>query len=184
MKLLPTHIPDLFVIEPRVFGDHRGYFFESYSKSVFTEAGIDAEFVQDNESFSSAGVVRGLHFQAPPKAQGKLVRVQAGRVLDVAVDIRKGSPTYGEHFSIELSGENKKMLWIPPGFAHGFATLEDDTVFLYKCTDTYSPEHEGSILWNDDNLGINWQVKSPKLSEKDQKGPNFVEFDSPFDYEP
>lgn len=184
MKLLPTHIPDLFVIEPRVFGDHRGYFFESYSKSVFEQAGIEAEFVQDNESFSSAGVVRGLHFQAPPKAQGKLVRVQKGRVLDVVVDIRKGSPTYGEHFAIELSGENKKMLWIPPGFAHGFATLEDDTVFLYKCTDTYSPEHEGSILWNDDNLGINWQVKSPKLSEKDQKGPNFVEFDSPFDYEP
>lgn len=184
MKLLPTHIPDLFVIEPRVFGDHRGYFFESYSKSFFEQAGIDAEFVQDNESFSSAGVVRGLHFQAPPKAQGKLVRVQKGRVLDVAVDIRKGSPTFGQHFSIELSGENKKMLWIPPGFAHGFATLEDDTVFLYKCTDTYSPEHEGSILWNDDNLGINWQVKSPKLSEKDQKGPNFVEFDSPFDYEP
>lgn len=184
MKLLPTHIPDLFVIEPRVFGDHRGYFFESYSKSVFEQAGIEAEFVQDNESFSSAGVVRGLHFQAPPKAQGKLVRVQKGRVLDVVVDIRKGSPTYGEHFAIELSGENKKMLWIPPGFAHGFATLEDDTVFLYKCTDTYSPEHEGSILWNDDNLGINWQVKSPKLSEKDQKGPKFVEFDSPFDYEP
>ena len=184
MKLLPTHLPGLYIVEPRVFGDHRGYFFESYSKAFFEQAGIHADFVQDNESYSSAGVVRGLHFQAPDKAQGKLVRVQKGKVLDVAVDIRKGSPTYGEHFSIELSGENKKMLWIPPGFAHGFATLEDNTVFLYKCTDTYSPEHEGSILWNDKKLGIDWQVKSPKLSEKDQKGPNFVEFDSPFVYEP
>ena len=183
MKIVPTPIPDLFVIEPRVFGDHRGYFFESYSKEHFVRAGISADFVQDNESFSGEGVVRGLHFQAPPKAQGKLVRVQKGRVLDVAVDIRKGSPTYGEHYSIELSGENKKMLWIPPGFAHGFATLENDTVFLYKCTDTYSPEHEGSLLWNDPDLGIDWGVSAPKLSEKDQIGPVLKAFDSPFSYE-
>ncbi|MEY2963908.1 MAG: hypothetical protein RL754_1169 [Bacteroidota bacterium] len=184
MKFIPTPIPDLFVIEPRVFGDHRGYFFESYSEEHFKNAGIEADFVQDNESFSSAGVVRGLHYQKPPKAQGKLVRVQKGRVLDIAVDIRKGSPTYGEHFSIELSGENKKMLWIPPGFAHGFATLEDDTVFLYKCTDNYSPEHEGSLLWNDADLNIDWLVKSPKLSDKDKQGPTFVRFDSPFVYDP
>lgn len=183
MKIRTTHIPDLLIIEPKVFGDHRGYFFESYNKDLLEEAGIDAEFIQDNESFSSAGVVRGLHFQTPPKAQGKLVRVQRGRVLDVAVDIRKGSPTYGEHVAIELSGENKTMFWIPPGFAHGFATLEDDTVFLYKCTNTYSPEHEGSILWNDPALGIDWKVNSPKLSAKDTVGPNFVEFDSPFVYD-
>lgn len=183
MKFVPTPIPDLFVIEPRVFGDHRGYFFESYSAEHFKNAGISADFVQDNESFSGKGVVRGLHFQAPPKAQGKLVRVQKGRVLDVAVDIRKGSPTYGKHFSTELSGENKKMLWIPPGFAHGFATLEDDTVFLYKCTDTYSPEHEGSILWNDPSLGIDWGVEDPKLSAKDEAGPLLKDFSSPFTYE-
>jgi dTDP-4-dehydrorhamnose 3,5-epimerase len=183
MRFIATHIPDLFVIEPRVFGDHRGYFFESFSADAFTKEGIDVDFVQDNESFSSAGVVRGLHFQRPPRAQGKLVRVQRGRVLDIAVDIRKGSPTYGAHFAIELSGENKKMLWIPPGFAHGFATLEDETVFLYKCTDTYSPEDEGSIAWNDPVLGIDWLVTSPKLSAKDEAGPNFAEFDSPFNYD-
>lgn len=183
MKFVPTPIPDLFVIEPRVFGDHRGYFFESYSAEHFKNAGITVDFVQDNESFSGKGVVRGLHFQAPPKAQGKLVRVQKGRVLDVAVDIRKGSPTYGQHYSIELSGENKKMMWIPPGFAHGFATLEDDTVFLYKCTDTYSPEHEGSVLWNDPALGIDWGISEPKLSAKDEVGPLLEDFSSPFTYE-
>ena len=183
MKLLETPIPDLFILEPKVFGDHRGYFFESFNKEVFDAKGIPADFIQDNESFSAAGVVRGLHFQAPPKAQGKLVRVQRGRVLDVAVDIRKGSPTYGQHFAMELSGENKKMLWIPPGFAHGFATLEDDTVFLYKCTNTYSPEHEGSILWNDSTLNINWGVNEPKLSAKDTVGPTFAEFESPFTYD-
>lgn len=183
MKFTPTPIEDLFVVEPKVFGDHRGYFFESYSQQAFLQAGIDAGFVQDNESFSGKGVLRGLHFQAPPKAQGKLVRVQQGSVLDVAVDIRKGSPTYGRHFSIVLSGENKKMLWIPPGFAHGFATLEDNTVFLYKCTDVYSPEHEGNILWNDPTLNIDWGVDAPKLSEKDKIGPSFEEFDSPFTYE-
>ncbi|HCP40227.1 MAG TPA: dTDP-4-dehydrorhamnose 3,5-epimerase [Cryomorphaceae bacterium] len=183
MKFVPTPIPDLFLIEPRIFGDHRGYFFESYNKDDFERAGISVNFVQDNESFSGEGVVRGLHFQAPPKAQGKLIRVQKGRVLDVAVDIRKGSPTYGEHFSIELSGENKKMMWIPPGFAHGFATLEDDTVFLYKCTDTYSPEHQGSLLWNDPALSIDWGVENPKLSAKDQVSPILKAFYSPFTYE-
>ena len=184
MKFIPTPIPDLFVIEPRVFGDHRGYFFESYNADAFAKAGIKADFIQDNESFSSAGVLRGLHFQAPPKAQGKLIRVQRGRVLDVAVDIRKGSPTYGKHFTIELTGENKKMLWIPPGFAHGFATLEDETVFLYKCTNTYAPEQEGSLLWSDETIGIDWGIDSPKLSEKDKIGPTFDSFESPFTYAP
>jgi len=183
MKFIPTPIKDLFIIEPRVFGDHRGYFFESFNKHHFETAGIDAEFVQDNESFSASNVVRGLHFQSPPKAQGKLVRVQKGRVLDVAVDIRKGSPTYGKHFTTELSGENKRMMWIPVGFAHGFATLEDDTVFLYKCTETYSPEHEGSLLWNDPALGIDWGIVAPKLSAKDEIGPKLKDFDSPFSYE-
>jgi len=125
MKFIPTAIPDLYEIEPRVFGDHRGYFFESYSDEAFAKEGIQVAFKQDNESFSNAGVLRGLHFQRPPMAQGKLVRVQRGSVLDVAVDLRKGSPTYGQHHKVVLSGENKKMLWIPAGFAHGFATLED-----------------------------------------------------------
>lgn len=183
MKFIPTPIPDLCIVQPNVFGDERGYFFESFNKSHFTNAGIDAEFIQDNESLSSRGVVRGLHFQSPPTAQGKLVRVQKGRVLDIALDIRKGSPTYGEHFSIELNSVNKTMLWIPPGFAHGFATLEDDTVFLYKCTNTYSPEHEGNILWNDPALAIDWGVHHPKLSKKDEEGPLLKDFNSPFTYE-
>jgi len=183
MKFIPTSIQDLFEIEPAVFGDHRGYFFESYNDDHFKNQGIKADFVQDNESFSNAGVLRGLHFQAPPKAQGKLVRVQRGSVLDVAVDIRVGSPTYGKHHSVILSGENKKMLWIPPGFAHGFATLEDHTVFLYKCTDTYSPEHEGSIQWNDEDLGIDWGIQQPQLSAKDATSPAFGTFNSPFIYE-
>lgn len=184
MKFVPTPIPDLYIVEPRVLGDHRGYFFESYSTAAFDQQGIEHSFVQDNESMSDAGVVRGLHFQLPPKAQGKLVRVQQGSVLDVAVDLRKGSPTYGQHFSAVLSGENKKMMWIPPGFAHGFATLEDRTVFLYKCTELYSPEHEDSLLWNDPQLNIEWGVGTPKLSAKDQNGPLFKDFVSPFTYDP
>ncbi|MAZ97771.1 MAG: dTDP-4-dehydrorhamnose 3,5-epimerase [Flavobacteriales bacterium] len=183
MKFIPTPIPDLFIVEPNVFGDDRGYFFESFNKDHFIRAGIDAHFIQDNESLSGKGVVRGLHFQSPPMAQGKLVRVQKGSVLDIAVDIRNGSPTYGEHYSIVLSGTNKIMLWIPAGFAHGFATLEDETVFLYKCTSTYSPEHEGNILWNDPDLGIDWGMSNPNLSEKDQTGPQLKDFNSPFTYE-
>ena len=183
MKFIPTPIPDLCIVQPNVFGDERGYFFESFNKSHFTNAGIEAEFIQDNESLSSRGVVRGLHFQSPPTAQGKLVRVQKGRVLDIALDIRKGSPTYGEHFSIELNGVNKTMLWIPPGFAHGFATLEDDTVFLYKCTNTYSPEDEGSLYWDDQDLGIDWGISDPQLSAKDTEGPSFKDFETPFSYE-
>ena len=183
MKFIPTAIPDLYEIEPRVFGDHRGYFFESYSDEAFAKEGIQVAFKQDNESLSNAGVLRGLHFQRPPMAQGKLVRVQRGSVLDVAVDLRKGSPTYGQHHKVVLSGENKKMLWIPAGFAHGFATLEDHTVFLYKCTNTYSPEDEGSLYWNDQDLGIDWGVSDPKLSAKDTEGPSFKDFETPFKYE-
>jgi dTDP-4-dehydrorhamnose 3,5-epimerase len=183
MKFIPTAIPDLFEIEPQVFGDHRGYFFESYNSDAFVREGIHLEFKQDNESNSNAGVLRGLHFQHPPKAQGKLVRVQRGSVLDVAVDLRKGSPTYGQHHKVVLSGQNKKMLWIPVGFAHGFVTLEDDTIFLYKCTDTYSPEHEGSIHWKDSELNIDWGITDPELSEKDLTAPSFNNFNSPFEYE-
>src|SRR5210317_1537176 len=183
MQIIETPLAGLLLIEPRVFGDERGYFFESYNRDVFAAQGITEEFIQDNESLSDRGVVRGLHFQAPPKAQGKLVRVQRGSVLDVAVDIRVGSPTYGKHHSVILSGENKKMLWIPPGFAHGFATLEDHTVFLYKCTDTYSPEHEGSIQWNDEDLGIDWGIQQPQLSAKDATSLAFGTFNSPFIYE-
>lgn len=183
MQIIETPLAGLLLIEPRVFGDERGYFFESYNRDVFAAQGITEEFIQDNESLSDRGVVRGLHFQEPPKAQGKLVRVQRGKVWDVAVDIRKGSPTYGQYYGVELSGENKRMLWIPPGFAHGFATLENGTVFLYKCTDTYSPEHEGSVLWNDPLLAIDWNVDVPILSAKDQDGPAFADFNSPFIYE-
>ena len=183
MKFIPTAIPDLFEIEPRVFGDHRGYFFESYSENAFEKKGIQVSFRQDNESYSNAGVLRGLHFQHPPKAQGKLVRVQRGSVLDVAVDLRKGSPTFGQHHKVLLSGENKKMLWIPIGFAHGFATLEDHTVFLYKCTHTYSPEDEGSLYWGDEDLAIDWGIKAPIISTKDENAQLFKDFNSPFTYE-
>ena len=183
MQIIETPLAGLLLIEPRVFGDDRGYFFESYNRDVLANQGITGDFVQDNESLSDRGVLRGLHFQVPPKDQGKLVRVQRGKVWDVAVDIRRGSPTYGKHYGAELSGENKRMLWIPPGFAHGFATLEDGTVFLYKCTDSYSPEHEGSILWDDATLAIDWKIDRPILSAKDQEGPAFTDFNSPFSYE-
>lgn len=162
-----THIEGVIVVHPRVFPDARGCFFESYRKEDFIAGGIDLEFVQDNHSVSQKGVLRGLHFQREPRAQGKLIRVGKGAVYDVAVDIRTGSPTYKQWFGIELSEENKKMLYIAPGLAHGFVTLEDDTVFLYKCTDIYSPEHDGGILWNDPDLSIEWPVENPLLSDKD-----------------
>jgi dTDP-4-dehydrorhamnose 3,5-epimerase len=180
MEIVKTKIPDLYIVKPKVFEDSRGYFFESYNKESFLRNGIDQNFVQDNESKSSMGVLRGLHFQKPPFAQGKLVRVMRGSVLDVAVDLRKNSPTYGEWASVELNHDNKWMYWIPPGFAHGFATLEENTVFFYKCTNVYSKESEGSILWNDPDLNINWEVQSPILSEKDKTGPLFKDFVSPF----
>jgi len=180
MEIIKTKIPDLLIIKPSVFKDDRGYFFESYNKGKFIEQGIDQNFVQDNESKSMKGVLRGLHFQKPPFAQGKLVRVMKGAVLDVAVDLRRKSSTYGQWASIELTEDNKFMYWIPPGFAHGFVTLEDDTVFFYKCTNMYNKESESSIRWNDPSLNIHWGIDSPILSEKDKKSPLFQGFISPF----
>ena len=180
MEIIKTKIPDLLIIKPAVFKDERGYFFESYSKGKFLNQGIDKNFVQDNESKSVKGVLRGLHFQKPPYSQGKLVRVMKGAVLDVAVDLRKSSPTYGKWASIELTEDNKFMYWIPPGFAHGFITLEDDTVFFYKCTNVYNKESEGSLRWNDPDLNIDWGLSNPILSEKDQVSPLFKGFESPF----
>ena len=181
MEIITTKIPDLLIIKPNVFRDDRGYFFESYNKEFFLSQGIDQNFVQDNESKSNKGVLRGLHFQRPPFAQGKLVRVIKGAVLDVAVDLRKSSPTYGQWESIELSEENKMMYWVPPGFAHGFVTLEDNTIFSYKCTNVYSKKSEGSIVWNDPDLNIEWgNGIEPLLSGKDKVGPDFKNFISPF----
>lgn len=180
MEIIKTPLEGLLIIKPDVFEDERGYFFESFNHGKFLNLGLDLKFVQDNESKSKKGVLRGLHFQAPPFAQGKLVRVMRGSVLDVAVDIRKNSPTYGKWESIVLSGQNKWMYWIPEGFAHGFATLEDDTIFFYKCTNTYNKASEGSILWNDADLNISWGVQDPVISEKDKISPGFREFSSPF----
>ena len=180
MEVIETHIKDLIIIKPKVFEDSRGYFFESYNEAVFKQHGIDANFIQDNQSLSNTGVLRGLHFQSPPFAQGKLVRVIIGAVLDIALDIRKNSPTYGQHVSIELTEENKTMFYIPPGFAHGFLTLRDNTIFSYKCTNLYNKTSEGTVLWNDSNLNINWNIQNPLLSEKDIMGTPFKEFNSPY----
>ncbi|CAI8243172.1 MAG: dTDP-4-dehydrorhamnose 3,5-epimerase [Flavobacteriia bacterium] len=182
MQIQPTPIPGLLLIEPRVFGDKRGYFMETYSSGPLAEQGLFAHFVQDNESLSQKGVLRGLHWQAPPFAQGKLVRVVSGAVFDAVVDIRVGSPTYGRPFGLRLDGENKRMLYIPPGFAHGFATLEDDTRFLYKCTGPYNKESEGCIHVNDPALGIDWGIDEPILSEKDAAAPLLADIQSPFSY--
>lgn len=180
MEVIETKIKDLLIIKPRVFADARGYFFESYNETVFKQNGIIANFVQDNQSLSNTGVLRGLHFQAPPFEQGKLVRVITGAVLDVAVDIRKNSPTYGEHVAMELTEENKTMFYIPPGFAHGFLTLRDNTIFSYKCTNVYNKASEGCVLWNDKDININWNISNPILSEKDLVGTPLKEFTSPF----
>lgn len=176
MKSIPTAIPDLQIIEPKVFGDDRGFFFESFNRRSFAElTGRDVDFVQDNHSRSAKGVLRGLHYQIQ-HPQGKLVRVVHGTVLDVAVDIRKGSPTFGQHVAIELSAENKRMFWIPEGFAHGFVVLSDSAEFLYKTTDYWYPEHERSILWNDPALGIDWQLQAaPLVSAKDGQGKQLKE---------
>jgi dTDP-4-dehydrorhamnose 3,5-epimerase len=181
MEIIETGIKDLLIIKPMVFEDDRGYFFESYNRDKFKEAGVDVNFVQDNESRSMKNVLRGLHFQKPPFTQGKLVRVMRGSVLDVAVDLRKDSETYGKWASIILSDKNKWMYWVPEGFAHGFLTLEDNTVFFYKCTNVYSKASEGSILWNDPDLQIDWGLKAqPVLSDKDKLSPDFRTFNSPF----
>lgn len=169
MKVTPAAIPDVFILEPKVFGDERGFFFESFNRQAFREAtGLDVDFVQDNHSKSAKNVLRGLHYQLPPKAQGKLVRVVQGEVFDVAVDLRKGSKTYGKWVGETLSAENKKQMWIPPGFAHGFLTLSDTAEFLYKTTDYYAPEHERCIRWDDPAIGIAWPLDGvPSLSAKD-----------------
>ena len=166
MQLIPTPISDLFVIQPRIFEDARGYFYESYNSEIFKQHNIHADFVQDNQSLSQKNVLRGLHFQNPPYAQGKLVRVIAGSVLDVVVDIRKDSPTYGKSFSLVLDEKNKTILWVPPGFAHGFLTLEDNTIFSYKCTNLYNKASEDSIRWG---------TTTPLLSEKDKEA-NFFKY--------
>lgn len=180
MEIIKTPIADLLIIQPQVFRDDRGYFFESFNHQRFIDAGLDLHFVQDNESKSQKGVLRGLHFQNPPYAQGKLVRVIKGSVMDVAVDIRSKSETYGQYFALELNEVNKTMLWIPPGFAHGFVTLEDDTIFSYKCTNMYNKASEGSVLWNDPDLNIDWNIENPNLSEKDKVSPFFKDFVSNF----
>ncbi|MFA6014546.1 MAG: dTDP-4-dehydrorhamnose 3,5-epimerase [Gallionellaceae bacterium] len=172
MNVIATNIPDVLIIEPKVFGDDRGFFYESFNKKRFAElTGINVEFVQDNHSKSACHVLRGLHYQIQ-QAQGKLVRATLGEVLDVVVDIRKSSPTFGQSVSVKLSAENKRMLWIPPGFAHGFVVLSEVAEFLYKTTDYYAPEHERAIQWNDPALGIDWQLKGaePILSAKDKVG--------------
>jgi dTDP-4-dehydrorhamnose 3,5-epimerase len=180
MEIIKTPLEGLLIIKPDVFEDERGYFFESFNHGKFLNLGLDLKFMQDNESKSKKGVLRGLHFQAPPFAQGKLVRVMRGSVLDVAVDIRRQSPTYGKWESIVLSGQNKWMYWIPEGFAHGFVTLEDDTIFFYKCTNIYNKASEGSILWNDPDLNIHWDIMDPVISAKDKISPAFKDFTSPF----
>ncbi len=175
MRATRLAIPDVILLEPRVFGDDRGFFFESYNRQAFKEAtGLDPDFVQDNHSRSVKGVLRGLHYQLPPKAQGKLVRVVAGEVFDVAVDIRKNSPTFGQWVGEVLSAENRRQMWIPAGFAHGFLTLSESAEFLYKTTDYYSPEHERCIVWDDPDINIAWPLnQQPVLSGKDAQGAVF-----------
>jgi dTDP-4-dehydrorhamnose 3,5-epimerase len=181
MEAINTPIQGLLIIKPTVFSDERGAFFESFNLNEFQKVtNTNVTFIQDNISISKKNVVRGLHFQSPPYAQGKLVSVVKGSALDIAVDIRKNSPTYGQHFSIELSFENKLMFWIPEGFAHGFSALEDETIFSYKCTNYYNKTSEGSILYNDPLLNINWGVSQEILSEKDKLAQPFSTFVSPF----
>ncbi len=180
MKIIDTFIEGLKIIEPDVFKDNRGYFYESYNEKRFFDAGLTMKFVQDNESMSQKDVVRGLHFQLPPYSQGKLIRVIQGEVMDVAVDLRKNSPTYGKHYSIVLSSENKLMFYIPEGFAHGFKTMKDNTIFSYKCTNLYNKASESGIIWNDDSLQIDWNIENPILSDKDKVNQRFEDFNSPF----
>jgi len=184
MEVIKTAIPEVVILEPKVYQDDRGYFFEAFSEEVFSHLVTPTHFVQDNESRSSYGVVRGLHFQAPPYAQAKLVRVVKGSVLDVAVDLRKGSPSYGTHVAVELSEENHRMLFIPRGFAHGFSVLSPDAIFQYKCDNYYAPQSEGAVAWDDPILSIDWRVPIHDiiLSAKDVHHPHLDEFDTPFIY--
>lgn len=185
MNVIKTDIEGLFIIEPKVFGDHRGYFFESFSERDFNSQVCQVRFVQDNESKSRYGVLRGLHFQKPPYAQSKLVRVVKGAVLDVAVDIRMGSPTFGRHVAVELTEDNHRQFFISRGFAHGFVVLSDEVIFQYKCDNFYEPESEGAIAWNDPALGIDWKIPAEDiiLSEKDTKHPVLAGIVSPFLYD-
>lgn len=184
MNIIQTSIPGVVIIEPRLFKDDRGYFFESFSERDFNAQVREVKFVQDNESMSSYGVMRGLHFQRPPFTQSKLVRCVKGAVLDVAVDIRKGSPTYGQHVAVELTEENHRQFFVPRGFAHGFAVLSETAIFQYKCDNFYHPEADGGISILDDSLGIDWHIPTDHaiLSEKDTKHPLLKDFDSPFDF--
>ena len=186
MEIIKTEIPGVYILEPKVFGDSRGYFFESFSQRDFNAliGRDDVVFVQDNESRSKYGVVRGLHFQKPPYAQSKLVRCPIGKVLDVAVDIRTGSPTFGRSVSVELSEENHRMLFLPRGMAHGFSVLSNDAIFQYKCDNYYAKESEGAILYSDTSLGIDWQIPAEQmiLSDKDKLNPLLKDFDSPFTF--
>ncbi len=176
-------IPEVVLIEPKVFQDGRGFFMETYKFSEFAEFGITERFVQDNHSRSKKGVIRGLHYQNPPRAQGKLVRVVVGEIFDVAVDIRKGSPTYGKWIGERLSSENKRMLYIPPGFAHGFCVLSQEAEVVYKVTEEYAPEHEAGVIWNDPGIGIRWPVENPILSPKDARWPPLKDAVNGFTYQ-
>lgn len=185
MPFIPTSFPDLFVYEPKIWLDERGYFFESYNAKQFSDEGIDIQFVQDNQAKSSYGVIRGLHFQKPPFAQSKLIRVLSGKIIDVAVDIRKGSPTFGKAYVIELSSENKKQLFVPKGFAHGYSVISETAEVLYKCDEFYNKSEEGGISFNDPNLKIDWQIQKGKevISEKDLHNKLLEEIESAFEYE-
>ena len=185
IEIIKTDIEGVVILEPKVFKDERGYFFESFLQKEFEEKVCKTAFVQDNESKSCYGVLRGLHFQAPPFAQAKLVRCVKGKVLDVAVDIRKGSPTYGKHIATVLSEDDHRMFFIPRGFAHGFSVLSETAVFQYKCDNYYAPQSEGALMWNDNDLNINWMIPENDiiLSEKDKHHPLFKDFDSPFVFE-
>jgi dTDP-4-dehydrorhamnose 3,5-epimerase len=183
MKVTKTNIEGVVIIEPRIFDDARGYFFEAFSEREFAEQVCDCHFVQDNEAKSSFGVIRGLHFQLPPHAQSKLVRVISGRILDVAVDIRKSSPTFGKYVAVELSAENHRQIFIPKGFAHGYSVLSEEAIVAYKCDNYYAPESEGAITWNDADLAIDWQIPAEKvvLSEKDKHHPTLAECETLFE---
>jgi dTDP-4-dehydrorhamnose 3,5-epimerase len=181
MEIYNTRFKGLIIIQPKVFEDERGYFLEWFREDILKSYGINAKFVQDNEAKSQKNVLRGLHFQNPPFEQGKLIRVVRGSVLDVAVDIRKSSETYGQWFSREISDKNKSLLWIPPGFAHGYLTLEENTIFQYKCTGYYNKDSEDSIRWNDPVLNIDWEINNPIVSEKDRNAPLFNELESMFE---
>jgi dTDP-4-dehydrorhamnose 3,5-epimerase len=180
MEITKTEIEGLLILQPKIWRDERGYFFESFREDVFKKLNLDLNFVQDNQSLSQRGTIRGLHFQQAPHEQGKLVRVLQGKVLDVALDIRKNSATYGKYFAIELSADNQTQFFIPPGFAHGFSTLEDNTIFCYKCTNYYDKASEGGVLYNDPALGIDWKVEGLFVSDKDKELPSLKDFVSPF----